>query len=566
MINSTPAKSNRSGFPFLLAITLLFWCIGFVDIVTHISGTPETAILGLYARPVFALLLAYSTLFLGWIALLIVPGSGTWLFKQIRWLQHHPPVFLLVVLGAGIGVWHLLTDDRWLEFPALRAALFALLLLLCIILIFFSEDKKRQRVQKAIGYPLLAILLVEASIQLAGLAGQMPLRTVMTGGLFVPHGRIYQNVEGSTNATSNNYGWYYPTFQQPGAHHRILLLGGTFVQGLQVPLSQHMGVLLQNRLDSARENEVLALGMPDFGPGVYLSLTRMEHAISAFEPDEIVLIVHLSNDFHLAQKPAEHDLYYTLNNGVAEIHPESWRYRHDLQHYILDGYEPVLDPLRTLRTHLMLPHLIQQMIEAPIAAADEEADPTEDDQRLRIPRWREVVVRTKPLDEKHAQILDTAIVDESGRANFLFETKGQSEDGYARAAEVMAVAESLIQLASDYAQAKNVQFRLVTIPAFPEAFFTSSADREWSELLGAYDLLLPEKKLQAFAQSRQIPFLAMGERMRQTGMSRQEIESLYFRRGRGHFTPAGHALYATSIANCFYEPDDHDKVGCYVQH
>ena len=130
------------------------------------------------------------------------------------------------------------------------------------------------RWRKWILIPIGALLLLEVAIQGAALTNLLPQNTAWTNGLFTPYGRIYQSQEGVANATTNNYGWYYPDFRLRRDTHRILLLGDSFIQALQIQPEEHMGVGLEGIVNhgledpnafDGKEIEVLAMGMPGLG-------------------------------------------------------------------------------------------------------------------------------------------------------------------------------------------------------------------------------------------------------------------------------------------------------------
>jgi lysophospholipase L1-like esterase len=88
----------------------------------------------------------------------------------------------------------------------------------------------------------------------------------------------------------------YPRTRTPGVT-RILLLGDSFVEGLQVPLERTMPSLMEARLRETRPTprvEVLNLGQSGFGTtDEYL---RFEHFGKAFSPDVVVVAVCVGND------------------------------------------------------------------------------------------------------------------------------------------------------------------------------------------------------------------------------------------------------------------------------
>lgn len=79
---------------------------------------------------------------------------------------------------------------------------------------------------------------------------------------------------------------------------------------------------------------------------------------------------------------------------------------------------------------------------------------------------------------------------------------------------------------------------------------------------GEADLFLPERELRAHAAEIEIPFLAMGEYMRASGLSTADIQALFMDEGRGYFTAEGHAFFAQAAYECFYEKSLDSSFGC----
>ena len=57
----------------------------------------------------------------------------------------------------------------------------------------------------------------------------------------------------------------------------------------------------------------------------------------------------------------------------------------------------------------------------------------------------------------------------------------------------------------------GMALRLVTLPAFPKAFYDSQRGSNWTMRIGDYDYLKPERELAEYARARGIPVLSMGE-------------------------------------------------------
>jgi len=139
------------------------------------------------------------------------------------------------------------------------------------------------------------------------------------------------------------------------------------------------------------------------------------------------------------------------------------------------------------------------------------------------------------------------IKEHTGKNNFVFEKKPSQQ-----AETAMTVAMSLLKLSRDFARAKGVTYRIVTIPVFPKAFYRQAERNDWDPEIADYDLFLPERILRQFASDKNIHFLAMGQYMAEDKLTADEIQNLYFSDGLGHFTAVGHEYFARAVYNCFY--------------
>lgn len=536
------SKLDAPEFLLFMVVTFMLWSVGLVDLLAHTANDPASAVIGPYTRAMATILVAYGLLFIVWLAVLLFPRSHLYAVHiltriQSRWWLATSLLLVFVIIG-----WTIFTWSQWQAFPGLRTAVFFWMLLVSAVLILSGWRKQInfQPWRRFILIPVVCVLLLEGTLQLLLFTNQLPASAYFNFGLFAPYGRIFQNREGITYATTNNFGWYYPDFEL-NKERTVLLLGDTFVQALQISPEQHMGVHLQSLISDSEEGdtEVIALGMPGFGPGLYLSITRLVDMVNQFDPDEVVLLFHLSDDIQVVDNPVGYDLYFILDeNGDPQIHVDQVKAVHELKHYILSGYSNDIDPLKTIRSHF----LTSKVFSLQTAYAGAQVSSSDMD----MPSTRGTVVDYEVRSPKFTEIQRTGLASTPGASNFIFESE-QSEAAY----NAMQIAIGHIRLAREYLASRGVSLRLVTIPAFPQAFFTQDPKERWSAQMAGYDLLLPENSLTEFARGQGIPFVAMGRYLQQH-MTVGEIDSLYFEQGQGHFTPAGHQYFAQAIYDCFY--------------
>ncbi|NDJ60250.1 MAG: hypothetical protein GYB67_03945 [Chloroflexi bacterium] len=519
---------DQGEYVIILVLVLMAWTAGFVDLISRTSAE-GAAIFGLYSLPYFALIMAYSAGFVVWGWLIATPRGLARLKSAIAFIQRRGWLFGLSLLGFAILVWSMVQfRSAWVQLPLLQVVLL-LLTALYVITILVAQPipgEKMQLWRKVVLGVLVGLVAVEVLLQVGAAAGVSPVQNL--SGITVPYGRVYQNQQGYGNGITNQFGWYYPDFRLEPGSRRIILNGDDFIQALQVLPAQHMGVTLEALIaeDQAdeRPTEVLATGLPGYGPGLYLDVRLYPYLWSTAEPDEIVVFFHLANDFQAASEPTNAIPFYTLSDdGAIVLDDPSMTLRHDLEHVVILGYDPV-NPFRTVSSNSLTFNAVDQLVRSTFGIASE------------VPQV------AANLDERS----DDALF---GAASFMFDPSAGE-----RADTAFAIAAGLLSAYEDRLRDEGVALRLVTIPFFPEPFFATYTGADWGLAVEQYDLLLPERRLAAFAAENDIPFLGMGAYMQNTDTTVETIQTLYFNAGTGYFTPEGHEFYARALHTCFYTP------------
>jgi hypothetical protein len=540
-------------YRLIVLLYVLLWAPGFLDLVNHTSMDERAVVLGRYSPSFFLVLILYASGFLLWAGLLLVPSA--WSTRGIDFIQKRVWLALVILAALALAVWSLFAIDRFALFPWLRFTLLTSALLTVAVMIFAGWGRGRaiHPWRKFAALLLAALLIIEASAQLLAYAGIMPGIHRMNG-RNLPYGRVYYNEEGLGNGIANRYGWYYPGFRLASGSHRVMLVGDSFIQALQIQPSDHLGVKLQELMNVGTEDdsqaEVLGLGHPGFGPGIYMDIAILEVSVAALEPDEIVAFVNLGSDLKSSSTPGKDRVYFDVDeNGNARIHPDSRFFWHDVAHYVVFGYES-FDLVRTLGTHYLTPQLIRGITGSQTNGQSEaraaSPGPAIEDSK-RIPSYRGYVTEWGPRFGTHTVVEGTDILAEPGASNHIFET----EDN-AGTREAYDITRSLIKLLRDYTKAKGITFRLVTIPVFPHALYTQYQGADWGPEVGDYDLFLPERVLREYAEAKSIPFLSVGQYMKENGLTVEDIKRLYYSDGQGHLTPEGHKFFADAVYQCFY--------------
>jgi hypothetical protein len=560
-VDGTELKFKNPGRLLLVVIGFLFWAVGFIDLIGHTSADPD--VFGLYSLPFFILIILYASTIVIWFLLFFNSKILSRVADGVRYIQNHVWLALPILAGLGIALWIIFEWDRWSRLPGLQVAALGLVLLTGFIILFtnWDESNGKQRWRRLIGYLLIALVAVEVLIQLVAYLGFLPgVHTI--GGDYTPYERVYHNAEGYRNGYANRYGWYYPDSELEDESHRILILGGSNVQALQVSPEDQFTALLpelinQGQVETGISAEVISIGLPGFGPSPYLYEEFLSELLldpGIISVDEIIVLLHLGNDFQSPETAINPIVYTVDETGGVDVHRGSAKLRHDLTHYFMRSYLS-FQPVEILRGNYLTPRVIDGLFSSWRNAAQASSSSTPADSEIDFPRLRGSVTSTYAINEPgHAGIKSTEQQSISYGNNFIFKLDDDQEKQ-----DSIAIVNSLLATAQEFAIKNDITFRVVTIPVFPEAFFDQFQGDNWEPQMGGYDLFQPERILIEIAQSEGIPLLPMGHYMSTDKLNVEAIRSLHYSNGQGHFTPVGHEYYANAIYECFFADTENDR-------
>lgn len=536
---------NNPGWVLMVIITMMLWIFGFVDLINESSEFSQV-IFGKYSVGYFAFLVVYALAFFIFPFFLRQKNIER-LKAWVSTIQRKPVLASAIVFFLIVALVITSEYDRFTKYSVFQMCVLALLGMFGLVLLFANWDEfgKQQRWRKFFAYPLFALTAVEVLFQFLAVANLLPNSVVHQNGLFVPYGRIYYTDQETINTTTNRYGWYYPDFREDEGLNNIAIIGDSYIQGLQVHPENNLGVTLDTLLNDGEPetgpNEVMAFGMPGFGPGNYREL--VEYAGEYFSPDEYVIFINLGNDFQNVNKPQEgYFFYYVDEEDTLRLESASYNRWHDSQHLTIRSHEPFYLWHR-VKSNYLTASVVPAVFGAtdPVFAALEAGDPFTNSQL-------EGVVWRKPRPWVPTHNSDWDIVFETAVSQgFTFTQDGRNDE-----AAGIETTERLLQIVLELAAENDAQVRIVTIPAFPPAFFETYPEGSWDSTLADYDLLYAERELAAFAAAQNIPFLGMGGYMHSQNLSVADIRNLYFADDYGYFTPAGHDYFAQAVYNCFY--------------
>lgn len=529
---------EQGEFLLVIVIGLMVYSAGWVDLLAFQS--PENPIvLGRYSIPFFVVLVAYTLGFGVWFWLIRSLKALDALKRGIEFIQQRPLIYAGIWV-AFVGIlWSMFNVSYWIQLPLLEVAVLILMLLFtAVVLLAKPHANARFQTWRKIALALIGTLLVfELGLQALVYLRVLPVQN--TSGVTIPGGRVYQNEQGFGNGRTNSYGWYYPEFRLEPESRRIILTGDTYLEALQIPIEDHLGARLDALLNQGEgtNTEVIAQGQVGYGMGMFMHPRMSPYIWEPLEPDELVVIFNLANDFQVNDPEVDPRPKFAIDDqGAPAPFDADFGRWHVLAHIAIAGHDPV-NPVKVVASNLMSVSVLDAFLTSALNA---------------------------PLYRPDFPLLSASLSDEEpfGSASFLFETNTSAE-----AEESMALAAAFLRSLHTYLDERSIALRLVTMPFFPREFYAQAAGTNWDTRLGNYDLLIPERYLRDAAADIGVSFLGMGEYMQASGMTPDEIQSLFFLDGVGYLTPAGHMLFAQAINDCFYNTTAviGTDQGCLVQ-
>ena len=519
-------RIKNPAYLLFVVVTLLLLIISLVNIISF-DGYGEPVLGKFSIIHIVTLVIMISTI-IGWAALLWRPNDDRWLQWTLDKFATNPIFFFGMCLVYAVVLWHMFTASTWLNLPALWFALFFMMLIFGAMVLFRESDTATllSRTRKGLIYLLAGLVVLEIVVQLLAAARLLPSISTDTTPVS-PYDRLYYvNEEGETvDSLANSLGYHYPEFRLADESHRVILLGDQIVQGLEVPATDNFGVLLDKMIigsgSSGEASEVIALGHPDLGPGVFLNVPLWLNFEEAFKPDEVIIFLDFNNDFQLIRASDGNLPYFYLEDGAVTISEDDFWLRHEILHealWGLDGYQP----RRFLRSHYLSYRLAWQFFSSN---------------------------RPNPADLVPAPQADIPLPN-----SFVFYEESSIEP--------LNLMQEHVRLFVEHARQQGIKVSIITIPVFAENFYEQAESDAWSTQFGAADLFLPEREMRAFAEQNDIPFLALGELMRQTDLTTSDIEALYYSPEAGGLTQAGHAFVAQAVFDCFFQSELDSQLGC----
>jgi lysophospholipase L1-like esterase len=411
--------------------------------------------------------------------------------------------------------------------------------------LFFCIVRCRNVVKKRVLFVIYNVIAIEIVFQIFAFSGLLPGVNIYD---HVPFGRVYWKQEGLGNSIMNRHGWHYPSLKLKPTSRKIVLLGDSFIQAVQLRPNQNIGVILQNIVNVGKAEsdttEVISLGLSGIGPAQYLEL--LKYASKYYDPDEAIIFVTLGNDFRNSYYKVQSDvstrdyIYYQFDaNNNLQIHPESVVAQKRFMRGLDANHYPVCYTFGKIAiSHFMLRNVMQTIVTNVIRKQSQSQI------------VKQNVLRNSVKEKSEREIARENIQEELwllGMDEFIFR-----KDSSREAKEAIAIVTGLLRMCKEYATSQGITLRVVTIPVVPGGFYAKYQSSNWSLESEDYDFLLPEKRLVDFAEKHKIPILPMGSYMYDNHLLPSQIKELYLTGGRGHFSENGHKYFAEALYDFFY--------------
>lgn len=378
---------------------------------------------------------------------------------------------------------------------------------------------------------LVSLVLLECAVRFTGMGSdQLLQRDAALGVRFIPaksgleQGECYK-----AHVSINSQGWRSPevALKKPSDVYRVLILGDSFMAGLQVDDNQVFASLLQKQLNRSRPGrrvEVLNFGVPSWGTDQeYLALC--EYGLR-YQPDLVLLAFFAQNDVY-DNAPALHSRISTHNKPFFDLKDGKLA-----ELPFVDDTPAVISHLQTIGASLRLYPLLRDRLMS-IPAVDKllfklglvsvvppktEVDDTQKDAAFLWPnRWRRqlgVYAKHYPPEWQHAWDVTERL---------LLETRERAKE---RGAGFQ------LMLVSD---------PVVVMPAALREKMASPGELE------ALDFDRPSRLLKEFAAREAINFTSLVPGFRdKIGKDPSQFARLYLQCD-GHWSAAGHRLAAELI-------------------
>ncbi|MDH4079443.1 MAG: SGNH/GDSL hydrolase family protein [Nitrospira sp.] len=340
------------------------------------------------------------------------------------------------------------------------------------------------------------------------------------GTTFIPNAYYRHSKEGFSEGQFNSHGFrdYERTYEKPTDVFRILVLGDSFVEALQVPLEDSFTAQLEKMLNGARVSssrfEVLALGQSGFG-------TADEHLRylnfgAAYNPDLVILAFFTGNDFRNNSK-------FLNRENVAFYYEFDEKHDLVLDRSLIDAYEESLTyPKRLLEELKRKSHLLSLISE-------------------RVYLFRRQLVEARMTDGHKGE--EGAGDDKRQSVDLFSDLNMYRADLPTAWRESVEVTKGIILRFRKSVEERGGRFLLLGLSSAEQVHPEVGNERK-SRYRIELDYDQPDRILEEFARRNSIPFLSLMPAFREYHIKTRQYLHGFGPSHGGHWNRTGHRLAA----------------------
>jgi lysophospholipase L1-like esterase len=367
---------------------------------------------------------------------------------------------------------------------------------------------------------VILALAFEAGLAILRINTKSSMRFIPEGTTYIPHAYYRHTKEGFSEGYFNSHGFrdYERTYEKAANTFRILVFGDSYVEALQVALSDAFPALLEKRLNensTAIRFEVLNLGQSGFGTAD--EYMRYVNFGVKYAPDLVILALLTGNDFQDNSKffsPESHLFYFVFDKNYNLV----------LDRSVIDNYQRGLTRPKRLFQYLAQKSYLVNLIS----------------ERLYLLREQ---IRTNRFKKHFAEDSPTGMEQQLDEFNSLNIYLPDPSEHWK---EAFDLTKELILKFRDAVEEHGARFVLVTLSNAAQVH--PHIQQRLNKTYGLpFDYGKPDRMLEEFAQQHGISFLKLMPLFLEYHLKTGKYLHGFGSGDGGHWNENGHCLAAEKI-------------------
>ena len=367
---------------------------------------------------------------------------------------------------------------------------------------------------------VITMLIVEGYLAIAQINAKSFDRYVPgAGSTYLPEAYYRHTKEGFSEGYINSHGFrdYKRTYEKPLNTFRILVLGDSYVEALQVPLDKSFPAILEKTLNESSPSvkfEVLNLGQSGFGTAD--EYMRYQNFGVKYNPDLVILAFLTGNDFQDNSKILSQQLgYYFIFDKERNLVLDDSR---------LVDYEKTLSVgkrfFQAVKRHSYLASLVSE--------------------RIYLLRYERQKRQMEEALAKNNENKSQRRISELSPVNIY---RHDISDAWK---DAFAITKALINKFRDAVEANGSQFVLMTLSNAEQVH--PELQKQFAKIYGvAFDFEQPERLIEGFARKENITYLKLMPMFREYHLRTGKYLHGFDGSKEGHWNEHGHRLAAEKI-------------------